>query len=83
MKPVTIYTTTYCPYCDLAKGLLEKKGAPFTEVNLDEKPELRNEVIQRSGRRTVPQIWIGDVHVGGYDDLALLEREGRLDGLLA
>lgn len=78
-----MYTTPICPYCVRAKQLLARKGVSFREVDVSRDPALRQEVMARSGRRTVPQIWIGDYHVGGFDDLYALEREGRLDGLLA
>lgn len=82
MADVTVYTTAFCPYCVQAKRLLEAKGAKYTEVRLDNDPALRDEVMQRSGRRTVPQIWIGERHVGGFDDLWALDRAGELDPLL-
>lgn len=81
--PVIMYTTRFCPYCVSARGLLESKQASFTDIAVDGRSELRQEMIERSGRNTVPQIWIGELHVGGYDDLALLERQGRLDELLS
>ncbi|MSO66751.1 MAG: glutaredoxin 3 [Pseudolabrys sp.] len=84
MPPVEIYTTRYCPYCSAAKALLSRKGVSFTEIGLDGDWEQRNEMIKRAnGRMTVPQIFIGPVHVGGNDDLHALERAGRLDALLA
>jgi glutaredoxin 3 len=84
MPPVEIYTTRYCPYCQSAKALLKRKGVPFTEVDLAGNWEKRDEMIQRAyGRTTVPQIFIGPVHVGGSDDLHALERAGKLDTLLA
>jgi glutaredoxin 3 len=84
MPPVEIYTTRYCPYCQSAKALLKRKGVPFTEVDLAGNWEKRDEMIQRAhGRTTVPQIFIGPVHVGGSDDLHALERAGKLDALLA
>ncbi|HEX4157089.1 MAG TPA: glutaredoxin 3 [Rhizomicrobium sp.] len=83
MRPVTIYTTPICPCCVRAKELLKKKGARFEEVDVFMDTHARREMEQRSGgRRTVPQIFVGDVHVGGSDDLAALERAGRLDPLL-
>lgn len=82
MQPVTIYTTPTCGYCAAAKALLRQKGAAYAEIDASD-PARRAEAIQRSGRRTVPQIWIGATHVGGYDDLAALERAGKLDALLA
>lgn len=83
MKKVKIYTTGWCPYCHAAKSLLAEKGVAFDEVDVDD-PEIRRAMVQRAnGRRTVPQIFIGDTHVGGYDDMAALERRGQLDPLLA
>lgn len=84
MKKVIIYTTNICPYCVRAKKLLEKKGVEYEELRVDLNPELVEEAIQKSGgRRTVPQIFIGDYHVGGCDELHELEYENKLDGLLA
>jgi len=84
MAAVEIYTRDYCYYCGAAKELLDRKGVSFTEVNITGKPERRNEMIQRAnGRTTVPQIFIGETHVGGCDDLHALEAEGRLDALLS
>ena len=83
MPKVEIYTTQWCPYCHAAKSLLDEKGVPFTEANAED-PEVRTAMVERAnGRRTVPQIFIGDTHVGGYDDMAALERRGKLDPLLA
>jgi glutaredoxin 3 len=84
MPAVTIYTTPFCPYCAAAKRLLQKKGAPFREINVDGKPDLRDELrVKAGGRHTVPQIWIGSRHVGGCDDLYELDAAGGLDSLLA
>lgn len=84
MVPVEIYTTRYCPYCHAAKALLKKKGVNFSEIDVGHDWERREEMIQRAnGLMTVPQIFIGTVHVGGSDDLHALERAGRLDPLLA
>lgn len=84
MLPVTIYTTAWCPYCIAAKALLTKKGIAFDEIGVDGKPELRQAMTARAGGRTsVPQIFIGDHHVGGSDDLHALEARGELDTLLA
>ena len=84
MPPVEIYTTRYCPYCHAAKALLNRKGVAFTEIDLAGNWERRDEMIERAnGRMTVPQIFIGPVHVGGSDDLHALERAGKLDPLLA
>ena len=84
MKPVTIYTTPMCPYCSRAKKLLEAKGAAFEEIRAGLNTDLKAEMIQRSGgARTFPQIFIGETHVGGCDDMMALERAGKLDALLA
>ena len=83
MPKVKIYTTPICPFCYRAKALLQKKGAEFDEVDVYMDPEARQEMEERSQRRTVPQIFIGDLHVGGCDDLYALESAGKLDGLLA
>jgi glutaredoxin 3 len=84
MPLIEIYTTRYCPYCHTAKALLRRKGAAFTEIDLGRDWERRNEMIERAnGGVTVPQIFIGNVHVGGCDELHALERAGRLDSLLA
>lgn len=82
MKDVTIYTTRFCPYCIQAKRLLQQKSVQFREIAVDGDRELRQEMMKKSGRTTVPQIWVGDHHVGGCDDLMLLERNGQLDKLL-
>lgn len=83
MPPVEIYTTRYCPYCTRAKALLKRKGVEFKEIDLAGNYELRDEMIQRAnGRTTVPQIFIGKVHVGGCDDLHDLDYDGKLDPLL-
>ena len=83
MSHVTIYTKPYCPYCIRAVDLLEKKGVPFTEVEAAFDPAKRQEMIQRAGgRATFPQIFIGERHIGGCDDIMALEREGKLDPLL-
>ena len=79
---VLIYTMTICPYCIAAKKLLKKKGVPFEEVNLDEHPERWAECEKRSGRETVPQIFFGDRHIGGCDDLDALNKSGELDRLI-
>lgn len=84
MKTVRIYTTPFCPYCVRAKSLLKKKGAPFEEIDVMMDQDAREEMQTNSGgARTVPQIFIGDTHVGGCDELYVLERDGKLDGLLA
>ncbi len=84
MVDVTIYTRIMCGYCAAAKSLLERKGVIYTEHDASFSPELRQEMLAKSnGRYTFPQIFIGDVHVGGSDDLHALEAQGRLDALLA
>lgn len=80
---VTIYATSWCPYCHRARSLLASKGVTAIEIDVESGPEKRAEMHTRSGRRTVPQIFIGDQHVGGSDDLLALEQAGKLDALLA
>jgi len=83
MKPVTIYTSPMCPYCWRALSLLKKKSVSFKEINVGMNAKLRAEMIQRSGGVTsVPQIFFGEQHIGGCDDMMALERSGKLDGLL-
>jgi glutaredoxin 3 len=83
MARIEIYTTPTCPYCHAAKSLLNEKGAEFEEITVLD-PNLREAMTQRAhGRRTVPQIFIDDAHIGGYDDMAALDRRGGLDPLLA
>lgn len=82
MADVTLYTTRFCPYCIRAKHLLDRKGVAYNEIRVDGNAELRREMTERSGRHTVPQIWIGERHVGGCDDLYELERRGELDSAL-
>ena len=82
MPEIIIYTSNLCPYCTMAKRLLDKKGAAYREINVDEKPGLRQEMMLKTKRRTVPQIFIGDYHVGGFDDLHALDREQQLEPML-
>lgn len=82
MPEIVIYTAQRCPYCTMAKKLLDRKGAVYTEIDVDSKPELRQEVMEKTKRRTVPQIYIGDYHVGGFDDLHALDMRKELDPLL-
>jgi len=83
MAKITMYSTGVCPYCQMAERLLRSKGVAVIEkVRVDLEPERRAEMMAKTGRRTVPQIYIGETHVGGYDDLAALDRAGRLDELL-
>jgi len=79
---VTLYVSDWCPYCQRAKGLLAQKDVDFREVNVEDDAKLREEMIARSNRRTVPQVFIGDKHVGGCDDLFELDRSGELDRLI-
>ncbi len=83
MADVTIYTRQFCGYCASAKALLDKKGVAYTEHDATGKPDLREEMIAKSGRNTFPQIFIGSQNVGGCDDLHALDRAGKLDPLLA
>jgi glutaredoxin 3 len=79
-----MYVTEWCPYCRRAEQLLRSKGITgFEKIRVDLEPQRRVEMMRLSGRRTVPQIWIGEVHIGGYDDMAALDRAGKLDALLA
>ena len=83
MPGIIMYSSALCGFCRAAKQLLHSKGLEFEEVMLDQQPQLRAEVMRKSGQRTVPQIWIGDSHVGGYTDLAALASSGELDTLIA
>jgi glutaredoxin 3 len=79
---IKMYSTRYCPYCMGARSLLESKKLAYEDVAVDGNSELRREMIERSGRHTVPQIWVGDHHIGGFDELNSLERRGQLDELI-
>lgn len=84
MAKVLMYSTEVCPYCVAAKGLLARKGiTEIEEIKIDVDPARREEMMARTGRRTVPQIYIGETHVGGHDDLVALDRAGKLEPLLA
>lgn len=83
MPAIVIYANGWCPYCSAARALLRGKGAAFSEIDIEAEPARRAEMIERSGRQTVPQVFIGSRHVGGYDDLTALDRAGQLDPLLA
>ncbi|MEL7343241.1 MAG: glutaredoxin 3 [Pseudomonadota bacterium] len=84
MKTVEIYTSSSCGFCYAAKRLLDGKGVGYTEIDVHSGPSVRQEMMTRAnGRHTVPQIFVGDTHVGGFDDLSALERAGKLDPLLA
>ncbi|HTP48149.1 MAG TPA: glutaredoxin 3 [Casimicrobiaceae bacterium] len=83
MAPIMMYATEVCPFCVRAERLLRARGvSDIAKVRIDLEPERRQEMMQKTGRRTVPQIYIGDVHVGGYDDLVALDRAGQLEPLL-
>jgi glutaredoxin 3 len=84
MPEVTIYTTPFCPYCNMAKGLLKRKSVRFTEIDVSSDSALRKAMRERAnGRSSVPQIFIGSAHVGGCDDIHALEQQGKLDAMLA
>ncbi|MEM8919960.1 MAG: glutaredoxin 3 [Pseudomonadota bacterium] len=84
MAKVTIYTRGFCPYCSRAVNLLKTKGASFDEIDAGMNPEKKREMVERSGGgRTFPQIFVGDMHIGGCDDMMALDRAGKLDPLLA
>ena len=83
MNTVTLYTTDTCPYCRSAKSLLASKGISMQEINIQTQPGKLEEMLSRSGRRSVPQIFIADTHIGGFDDLAKLDRQGGLMSMLA
>lgn len=82
MQHVVIYTSGWCPYCMRAKQLLDDKGVAYEEIKVDGQPQVRAAMAEKAGRTSVPQIWIGEQHVGGCDELVALERAGRLDALL-
>ncbi|HSF21539.1 MAG TPA: glutaredoxin 3 [Burkholderiales bacterium] len=82
-RKVTMYSTGVCPFCQMAERLLRSKGvAAIEKIRVDLEPERRVEMMEKTGRRTVPQIYIGETHVGGFEDLAALDHAGRLDGML-
>ena len=84
MPKIEVYTTNYCPYCTRAKDLLKRKGQSFAEFDVTDDDEGRVKLVEKAGgRRTVPQIFINDQHIGGFDDLNALDKEGKLDALLA
>jgi len=83
MSKVSMYCTRACPYCQMAVRLFEKKGIDIDKIQIDEEPDKKQEMVDRTGQYTVPQIYIGDMHVGGYMDLAELDMDGELDPLLS
>lgn len=83
MPDVTMYSTGFCPYCVRARMLLDRKGVNYTDIRVDLEPHLREEMTRRSGRTSVPQIFIDDLHVGGCDDIFALEHQNKLDPLLS
>ncbi len=82
-KPVRVYTTTYCPFCDRAKELLRRRGITFEVIDVTEDSATRDWLVATTGRRSVPQIFVGEQPIGGYEDLRALDDAGRLDALLA
>ena len=80
---ITVYYAPFCPYCGWAKQLLKSKNVEFTMINVNDAQEIRQEMEQRAGQTSVPQIFVGDTHVGGYDDMAALDDKGELDSLIA
>ena len=82
MPDIVIYSSDFCPFCMRAKQLLNSKGLKYKELVVDGNPSLREEMMQKAGRHTVPQIWVGETHVGGCDDLFALERAGEFDALV-
>lgn len=82
VPPVVIYTTSWCPYCHRAKALLQQKRVHYTEIDIDREPSARADMVERSGRTSVPQVFIDDEPIGGSDELHALERSGELDRLL-
>jgi glutaredoxin 3 len=83
MAEIVMYAKSWCPYCRMAKRLLEAKGQHWQEIEVEDEPERRREMVERSGRMTVPQIWIDERHIGGFDELSRLDASGELDRLLA
>lgn len=82
MSKVMMYTTAACPFCVNAKRLLGDKGVPYEEIRVDREPRLRERMMAESGQRTVPQIWVGETHVGGFTDLWALDKSGKLNSML-
>jgi glutaredoxin 3 len=82
MSEIIIYTGRLCPYCTMAKRLIERKGASYTEIDVDSEPGLRQDLMEKTKRRTIPQIYIGDRHIGGFDDLQAMDYRNELDPLL-
>ncbi|MDQ7090333.1 MAG: glutaredoxin 3 [Methylococcales bacterium] len=82
MQKILIYSSNRCPFCTMAKRLLEQRGLNYSEINVDSEPHLREEMMKKTNRRTVPQIYIGDYHVGGFNELHALDQSKKLDALL-
>jgi glutaredoxin 3 len=82
MKEITIYSADWCPYCNRAKKLLEAKGLKYKEINVDQHPDMRTKIVEKTGMKTIPQIFIGDHFVGGYSELSALDAQGELEKLL-
>jgi glutaredoxin 3 len=83
MAEIVMYSKSWCPYCRMAKRLLSAKGQSWQEIDVEDEPQRRGEMVARSGRTTVPQIWIDGQHIGGFDELSRLDRSGELDRLLS
>lgn len=83
MADVEMYTKRYCSFCFAAKNLMQQKGVEYKEIPIDDDPQQREQMIERSGRRTVPQIFINGEHIGGFDDLSAVDKKGELDAMLA
>ena len=83
MKNILIYSSAYCPFCIRAEQLLRSKGVDYQRISVDGEPEIRRKMAEKAGKSSVPQIWIGELHVGGCDDIYALESRGELDNLLA
>ncbi len=82
MSHVVLYGTRFCPFCTAARRLLTNKGIDYQDISVDNNPELRGKLITKSGRNTVPQVWFGTQHIGGFDELRDLERQGTFDAML-
>ena len=83
MAKVIMYSSAYCPFCHRAQALLENKQAEYDVISVDGQPQMRAQMVEKAGRTSVPQIWVGDEHVGGCDELYALERKGQLEPLLS
>ncbi len=82
MPAVTVYTTSFCSHCERVKALLERRGIAYTEVSVEDHPDLREKLLARSGRRTLPQVYVGERYIGGAEEVAALDQSGELSSLL-